>query len=198
MNDKRCFGDGDPLYESYHDLEWGRPVTTTQGLYERLCLEAFQAGLSWSTVLHKREALREAFCNFNPESVAAYTQSDISRLMGNAAIIRNRQKIEAAVNNARILLELEDTDDSLTRLIWRFSQPRARSPRNVSDMPASTPDSELLAKTLRKQGFRFVGPTTAYATMQAAGLVNDHLANCPVRGAVERERKAAIKALLQE
>lgn len=190
---KRCFGDGDPLYERYHDLEWGRPVTSTPGLYERLCLEAFQAGLSWSTVLHKREALHAAFSGFEPEQVAGYRSKDLARLMHDAGIIRNRRKIEAAINNARVLLKLEEDGGSLPRMIWSFASDRSRAPRSYDDMPASTTDSGSLAKTLREHGFRFVGPTTAYATMQAAGLVNDHLAGCPVRAAVERERRVALR-----
>ncbi|MGH8274962.1 MAG: DNA-3-methyladenine glycosylase I [Gammaproteobacteria bacterium] len=190
---KRCFGDGDPLYEAYHDREWGRPVTDERGLYERLCLEAFQAGLSWRTVLHKRVAFREAFANFYPERVARYTRRDVARLMKDAGIIRNRLKIEAAIANARVLVELCETGGSLVSLVWSFAPARSHVPRKLADMPAKTSASEALSKALRAHGFRFVGPTTAYATMQAAGLVNDHFAGCPVRVAVERQRVVALK-----
>ncbi len=192
---KRCFGDGDLLYEQYHDAEWGRPVTDERGMYERLCLEAFQAGLSWRTVLHKRAAFREAFAEFDPERVARFARRDVTRLMRNAGIIRNRMKIEAAIANAQALLDLRDADKSLAALVWSFAPARSRVPRSVADMPAKTPASEALSKALRAQGFRFVGPTTAYATMQAAGLVNDHLAGCAVRAAVERERGVALRRL---
>ena len=188
----RCFGDGDPLYERYHDNEWGRPVVTERGLYERLCLEAFQAGLAWRTVLHKRKAFRAAFSNFDPEQVARYTRRDVVRLLGNEGIIRNRAKIEAAIANARAVLSLRDTDTPLVSLVWSFAPPRAPALRSYADMPAQTRESTALAKALRTNGFRFVGPTTAYATMQAAGLVNDHLRDCPVRAAVARERKKAL------
>lgn len=194
-SNRRCFGDGDPLYEAYHDREWGRPVTDERGLYERLCLEAFQAGLSWRTVLHKRAAFREAFAGFDFERVARYTRRDVARLMKNAGIIRNQLKIEAAIANARALLELHDSGRSLVELIWSFAPAHSRVPRSFADMPAKTAASEALSKALRKSGFRFVGPTTAYATMQAAGLVNDHIAGCPVRPAVARERAAALEKI---
>jgi len=189
---KRCFGEGDPLYEHYHDTEWGYPVTDEHGIYERLCLEAFQAGLSWRTVLHKREAFRDAFAGFDPGRVAHYTRRDVARLMDDAGIIRNRAKIEAAIGNARALLELHEGDGTLAALVWSFAPPRNRVPRSHAQVPATTPQSEALSKTLRKLGFRFVGPTTAYAMMQAIGVVNDHLAECPVRAAVEQERIAAL------
>ncbi|HEX5313334.1 MAG TPA: DNA-3-methyladenine glycosylase I [Gammaproteobacteria bacterium] len=189
----RCFGEGDALYEQYHDAEWGRPVTDERGMYERLCLEAFQAGLSWRTVLHKREAFREAFVGFDPERVARYGGRDLARLMKNEGIIRNRLKIEAAVSNARALLALRDAGGSIVQLIWSFAPTRSPRRRAVADMPAQTPASQAMSKALRAKGFRFVGPTTAYATMQAAGLVNDHVASCAVRAAVERERAATIK-----
>jgi DNA-3-methyladenine glycosylase I len=191
----RCFGEGDPLYERYHDEEWGRPVTTEQGLYERLCLEAFQAGLSWSTVLHKREAFRTVFSDFEPVRVAAYKPRDVKAMMSNAAIIRNRRKIEAAIENARALLALHESGQSLVDLVWAFAPEAGPAPRTHDDIPSKTATSEALAKALLKYGFRFVGPTTAYATMQAAGLINDHLAGCPVREAVQRERAAAFKRL---
>lgn len=190
----RCFGEGDPLYERYHDEEWGRPVLDDRGLYERLCLEAFQAGLAWRTVLYKREAFRAAFAGFEPERVAEYRRRDIERLLRNTAIIRNRAKLEAAVTNARAVRELWHSGTSLAALLWSFAPQPRKIPRRISELPASTSESEELAKALRRHGFRFVGPTTAYATMQAAGLVNDHLLHCVARDAVERERTTALCA----
>ncbi len=194
---KRCFGEGDPLYEHYHDTEWGYPVVDEQGLYERLCLEAFQAGLSWRTVLHKREAFRAAFAGFDPERVARYAKRDVARLMRDSGIIRNRAKIEAAIGNARALLALHDAGRGLVPLVWDFAPRRSRVPRARDEVPAVTPESAALSKALRKLGFRFVGPTTAYATMQATGIVNDHLVGCPVRADVERERVIALGKLGQ-
>jgi len=192
---RRCFGDGDPLYARYHDEEWGRPVLDEAGLYERLCLEAFQAGLSWRTVLHKRAALREVFANFDPQRVARFGRRDIDRLMRDARIIRNRAKIEAAVRNARACLALRDADVSLAALVWSFAPAHSPRHRRFSDAPAVTAESRALATGLRARGFLFVGPTTAYATMQAAGLVNDHAADCPRRAPVERERARALRTL---
>ncbi len=194
---KRCFGDGDPLYERYHDTEWGYPVTDEHGVYERLCLEAFQAGLSWRTVLHKREAFRSAFSGFEPQRVARYTARDIERLMRDAGIIRNRAKIEATIGNARAVLDLHASGRTLASVVWSFVPNRSRVPRSHAQVPAVTPQSEALSKDLRKLGFRFVGPTTAYAMMQAIGLVNDHLSGCPVRADVERERIAALEGIDQ-
>ncbi len=194
---KRCFGDGDPLYERYHDTEWGYPVVDEHGLYERLCLEAFQAGLSWRTVLHKREAFRAAFAGFEPQRVACYTARDVARLLGDAGIIRNRAKIEATIGNARAVLELHESGRTLASLVWSFAPRRNRVPRSHAQVPAITPQSEALSKALRKLGFRFVGPTTAYAMMQAIGLVNDHLVGCPIRADVERARMAALEGIGQ-
>lgn len=191
---KRCFGDGDALYERYHDEEWGRPVLDERGMYERLCLEAFQAGLSWRTVLYKRAAFREVFAGFEPERVAAFGRRDVTRLLRDARIIRNRAKIEAAIANARALVELLEGGRSLVELVWAFAPSRARARRSFADLPAVTSESRALSGALRKAGFRFVGPTTAYATMQAAGPVNDHLSRCPQRGAVEAERVAALRS----
>lgn len=191
----RCFGDGDPLYERYHDAEWGRPVIDPGGLYERLCLEAFQAGLSWRTVLHKREAFREVFAGFDPERVAAFGKRDVKRLLDDARIIRNRAKIEVAVANARALIALHEQGGSIVELVWRFAPARPPVYRTLAEVPALTRESHALSVALRKAGFRFVGPTTAYATMQAAGLVNDHLQTCPRRRAVAAERRAALEAL---
>jgi DNA-3-methyladenine glycosylase I len=177
----RCFGDGDPLYENYHDTEGGVPVHGEHELLERLALEGFQSGLSWLTVLRKREAFRSAFAGFDAETVAAYGPGDVERLLQDASIIRNRQKIEATLTNARALVALHDAGGSLDQLVWSFApEPRGERPTSWTDVPAKTPESLALSKALKKAGFVFVGPITAYATMQACGLVDDHLATCPV------------------
>jgi DNA-3-methyladenine glycosylase I len=168
-----------PLYVAYHDEEWGRPVHGDQRLYERLVLEAFQSGLAWITVLRKREAFRRAFDDFAPERVARYDEGDIARLLADEGIIRNRAKIEAAIVNAR---RVEELGGGLDALMWSYAPAPTSAPQALGDVPATTPESIALAKELRRRGFRFVGPTTAYATMQACGLVNDHLAGCFVRG----------------
>ncbi|GAA4066582.1 DNA-3-methyladenine glycosylase I [Actinomadura miaoliensis] len=177
----RCpWGVSAPDYVAYHDDEWGRPVRDDRGLYERLCLEAFQSGLSWLTILRKREGFRAAFAGFDPEKVAAFDASDVERLMGDAAIVRNRAKIEAAIANARAALDLPG---GLAATAWRYADPGAPAPESTADVPAFTPGSKALAKELKRHGFRFVGPTTAYALMQACGLVDDHLTGCHRRGA---------------
>jgi DNA-3-methyladenine glycosylase I len=178
----RCFGDGDPLYERYHDEEWGRPVHDERGLFERLSLEAFQSGLSWLTILRKREAFRAAFAGFEPDAVARFGDDDVERLLGDAGIVRNRAKIEATVANARATVALRE-DGGLSELVWeRFRPaPRAAPPRTFAEVPSQTPETVALAKELKRRGFRFVGPTTLYALMQACGVVDDHLAGCLVR-----------------
>ena len=176
--DGRCpWGASTPDYVAYHDEEWGRPVRDDRALYEKLCLEAFQSGLSWLTILRKREGFRAAFANFEPEAVAAFGDDDVARLMADAGIVRNRAKIEAAIVNARAVAEL----DSLTDLLWSFAPGERAAPRTMADIPATTPESTAMAKELKRRGFRFVGPTTAYALMQACGLVNDHLDGCLAR-----------------
>jgi DNA-3-methyladenine glycosylase I len=178
-----------PEYVSYHDDEWGRPVRDDRGLYERLCLEAFQSGLSWLTILRKREAFRTAFAGFEIERVAAFGSRDTKRLLADAAIVRNRAKIDAAIANARAALELRDSGVSLSELLWSFAPRDDRpAPRTFDDVPSVTDESKALARELKRRGFRFVGPTTAYALMQACGLVNDHLTGCAVRHAVETAR----------
>ena len=181
----RCFGDGDPLYERYHDEEWGRPVTDERGLFERMSLEAFQSGLSWLTILRKREAFRAAFAGFDPETVAAFGEDDVARLLGDAGIVRNRAKIEATIANARATVHLHDGGATLHELIWERHRPppRAAPPKTWAEVPSQTPETVALAKHLKRRGFRFVGPTTLYALMQACGVVDDHLADCPVRRA---------------
>jgi DNA-3-methyladenine glycosylase I len=187
----RCFGDGDPLYARYHDEEWGRPVLDERGLYERVSLEGFQSGLSWLTILRKREAFRSAFAGFDPELVAAFAPADVERLLGDAGIVRNRQKIEATIANARAVLALRESGTSFPELVLAHRPPERPAPASFADVPATTPESTALAKALRTAGFRFVGPTTAYALQQAAGHVNDHLASCPVRDDVEAARALA-------
>jgi DNA-3-methyladenine glycosylase I len=184
---RRCWwGASTPDYVGYHDEEWGRPVTDDRGIYERLVLEGFQSGLSWLTILRKREAFRAAFVNFEIDAVARFGKRDVRRLLGDAGIVRHRGKIEAAIANAQAAAEL---DVPLAQLVWSHAPGgRRRAPRALGDVPPTTPESTALSKELKRSGFRFVGPTTAYALMQACGLVNDHLAGCRVRADVERER----------
>ena len=177
----RCFGDGDPLSEAYHDTEWGVPVHGEAALLERIALEGFQSGLSWNTVLRKREAFREVFHGFDPAAVAAMEEDDVVRLLGDARIIRNRQKIEATISNAQAVLALHDAGRTLDEVFWSFAPPPRPAPlASYDEMTSTTPESVAMAKALKKLGFRFFGPTTAYAAMQACGLVDDHLATCPV------------------
>ncbi|HWC27944.1 MAG TPA: DNA-3-methyladenine glycosylase I [Solirubrobacteraceae bacterium] len=188
----RCWPTSDALYVAYHDEEWGRPVREEHRLLERLCLEGFQSGLSWLTILRKRERFRAAFCDFRPERVARFGSADVERLLADPGIVRNRAKIEAAVANARATAALHDAGETLDELLWSFA-PAAPppAPRSLRDMPAATADSTALARELKRRGFRFVGPTTAYALMQAIGIVNDHVADCSVRAAVEADRAGA-------
>jgi DNA-3-methyladenine glycosylase I len=181
----RCWESSDPAYNAYHDEEWGRPVRDERGLFERLCLEGFQSGLSWLTILRKRENFRAAFAGFDPELVARYGQREVQRLLDDAGIVRHRGKVEATIANARATLSLRETGVPLHELVWEY---RSDGPPPES-WQAQTPASTELSKRLRKAGFRFVGPTTVYAAMQACGIVNDHLATCHVRDAVERERR---------
>ena len=187
----RCaWGDSTPDYRVYHDTEWGFPVADDVVLFEKLCLEAFQSGLSWLTILRKREAFRQAFAGFDFERVARFTARDINRLMNDSSIVRNRLKIEAAVNNARCAVELVQSEGSLASYAWRFEPPeRDRTlDRAALAKLAFTPESTALAKDLKQRGWRFVGPTTVYAFMQAMGLVNDHLGGCDARAAVDEAR----------
>jgi DNA-3-methyladenine glycosylase I len=181
----RCFGEGDPLYEPYHDDEWGRPQLTERQLFEKVCLEGFQAGLSWITVLRKRAALREVFHGFDPVVVASL---DVEPLLEDARLIRSRAKLEACVRNARAVLALEGRLPELVRECAVFGP----APSSWEAVPASTPASLALSKRLKKHGFTFVGPVTVYSLLQACGLVNDHLAGCLVRHEVEAERLAAL------
>lgn len=187
----RCFGDGDPLYERYHDEEWGFPVLDERGLFERLSLEAFQSGLSWRTILARREGFRAAFAGFDPESVARFGARDVTRLLGDERIIRNRAKVEATIANARATVTLRASGVPLDALIRAHAPAPRGAPTGWAEVPSSTPETAALTRELKRAGFRFVGPTTLYALMQACGLVNDHLAGCPARPAVERARRAA-------
>ncbi|GIJ19415.1 DNA-3-methyladenine glycosylase I [Micromonospora lutea] len=175
----RCgWGASTPDYADYHDTEWGRPLRGDDALYERMTLEAFQSGLSWLTILRKRPAFRAAFDGFRIDTVAGYGEADVARLLADAGIVRNRAKIEAAIANARAAQELPE---GLSELLWSFAPPPGRArPGSAADVPALTDASTAMAKTLKKRGFRFVGPTTAYALMQATGMVDDHVAGCHV------------------
>jgi len=172
----RCpWGLSAPEYVAYHDQEWGRPVRGEVAIFERLCLEGFQSGLSWLTILRKRENFRAAFAGFDPAAVAAFGDDDVARLMADAGIVRNRAKVNAVITNARAMLDLPD---GLTDLVWKYAGEPAAAPRTLADVPSATPASKALSAELRRHGFTFTGPVTAYATMQACGIVNDHLAAC--------------------
>lgn len=171
----------DPLYVTYHDEEWGRPVTDDTRLFEKLCLEGFQAGLAWITILRKRPAFRAAFADFSMRAVAAFDEADVERLLGDAGIVRHRGKITATIANADRALELIDDMGSLSAHVRSFvpaEVARRPRPRSLAEVPASTPESAALSRDLKRRGWRFVGPTTVYAFMQAMGLVDDHLAGC--------------------
>jgi DNA-3-methyladenine glycosylase I len=171
----RCWTTSDPAYNAYHDEEWGRPVVDERGLYERLCLEGFQSGLAWITILRKREAFRRGFAGFDPERVGRFGEDDVRRLLDDEGIVRHRGKIEATIANARATLALRDTETPLAELMWEYRD---------------TPDGEELSRRLKKAGFRFVGPTTVYSSLEACGIVNGHIAECWVHDAVEAERAA--------
>jgi DNA-3-methyladenine glycosylase I len=189
----RCFwGDSAPEYRAYHDTEWGFPVAEDRRLFEKLCLEGFQSGLSWLTILRKREGFRKAFAGFDFEQVARFGVRDVKRLLGDASIVRHRGKIEATINNAKRAVELVDEEGSLAAYVWRFEPDAASRPKHLTwaallEM-AQTPESQALAKDLKRRGWRFVGPTTVYAFMQAMGLVNDHVDGCEARAEVDRAR----------
>ncbi len=184
----------EPEYVRYHDQEWGVPVADDVRLYEKLCLEGFQSGLSWLTILRKREAFREAFAGFVPAKVARFGPRDVARLLGDAGIVRHRGKIESAIQNAGRVLEVAEECGSLAAYAWRFEPAPRDRPRKLSwdvlRAMATTPASMALSKDLRRRGFTFVGPTTAYAFMQAVGMVNDHVQGCAARPGVERARRA--------
>jgi DNA-3-methyladenine glycosylase I len=184
---KRCWTSADPLYNAYHDEEWGRPVTDERGLLERLCLEGFQSGLSWLTILRKRDNFRAAFADFDPETVARFGKRDVDRLLQDAGIVRHRGKIEAAIANAQGTLALRERGTPLHDLVWAHRPKPRPAVKTIYDLPNTTPESVALSKELKRAGFRFVGPTTVYAAMQACGVVNDHIAGCHVRAAVQHE-----------
>jgi len=178
---RRCWGSGDPLMTSYHDLEWGVPVREDALLYQHLVLDGFQAGLSWRTILYKRENFRRAFDGFDPERIAAYGKRDVARLMRDAGIVRNRQKIEASIANARAYLALMEADGSFSDFLWSFTGGRTKlgkAARRWQDIPTHTPESDAMAKALQARGFRFAGTTICYAFMQAVGIVDDHMVGC--------------------
>jgi len=172
----RCpWGLSTPDYVTYHDQEWGRPVHGDIAIFERLCLEAFQSGLSWLTILRKRENFRAAFAGFDPALVAAFGDDDVARLMADAGIVRNRAKVNAVIINARAMLDLPD---GLASMVWKYAGEPATAPRTLAEVPSATPASKALSAELRRHGFTFTGPVTAYAAMQSCGIVNDHLVDC--------------------
>ncbi len=190
----RCVWCGtDPLYTHYHDTEWGFPVRDDRRLFEKLCLEGFQSGLSWITILRKRENFRVAFAGFDIEKVARFGARDVTRLLGNAGIVRHRGKIEATINNARRCADLIDTEGSLAAYAWRFEPGPKSRPRKITwevlRTVSTTPESIALSRDLKRRGWNFVGPTTVYAFMQAMGLVNDHLHGCHVRARANEGRE---------
>jgi DNA-3-methyladenine glycosylase I len=189
----RCFwGDSAPEYRAYHDTEWGFPVDDDRRLFEKLSLEGFQSGLSWLTILRKREAFRRAFANFEIERLARFGERDVKRLLDDASIVRHRGKIEATLNNARRAIDLVDEEGSLAAYVWRFEPDPASRPKRLTWAAllelGQTPESGAMAKDLKRRGWRFVGPTTVYAFMQAMGLVNDHVQGCAIREPVEVAR----------
>ena len=192
---QRCFwSDGSPLYDGYHDREWGWPVVDDIRLFEKISLEGFQAGLSWITILKKREAFRAGFDGFDVRKVAAYTEADVQRLLGDAGIVRHRGKIEAVIHNAGRAIELEREFGSLARYFWGYEVDVSKRPKRLTVEVlrsfTTAPEAIALSKDLKKRGWKFVGPTTMYAFMQAMGLVNDHQHDCHVRAAVEDARRA--------
>jgi DNA-3-methyladenine glycosylase I len=178
----RCaWAHGNDLYEKYHDTEWGRPVHTDRGLFERISLEAFQSGLSWLVILRKRPAFRVAFAGFDIATVAQFTEDDRARLLDDDGIVRNRAKIDATILNARACVEMAEHGESLHDLLWSFAPPPRPAPRSLAEVPDKTDESTAMTAALKRRGFRFVGPTTCYALMQATGMVNDHIAGCDAR-----------------
>ncbi|WP_137119962.1 DNA-3-methyladenine glycosylase I [Segeticoccus rhizosphaerae] len=171
----------DPMLRDYYDTEWGMPVRDERGMFERISLEAFQSGLSWATILRKRPAFREAFADFDPDAVAAFTEADTERLMADAGIVRNRRKIEATITNARATVDLRN-EEGLVDFVWSFRPERTPAPRTYAEVPTTSPESVALSKALRKKGFVFVGPTTMFALMEAVGIVDTHLVDSHRRG----------------
>jgi DNA-3-methyladenine glycosylase I len=187
----RCaWGASTPEYQAYHDREWGRPVGDDGRVYEKLCLEGFQAGLSWLTILRKREGFRDAFANFDSAVVAGFDDADVERLVSDPRIVRHRAKIVAVITNARATIALHDQGISLAGLVWQYRPSAASAPQRMADLLPYSPESKALSSELRRRGFAFVGPTTVYAAMQALGVVNDHIDGCHWRPVVEGERSA--------
>ncbi|MDX1449456.1 MAG: DNA-3-methyladenine glycosylase I [Acidimicrobiia bacterium] len=190
----RCWWGAEPqIYRDYHDSEWGFGVTDDHRLFEKLCLEGFQSGLSWLTILRKRQGFREAFADFDPAAVAAFDESDVARLLDDASIVRHQGKIRSAINNAGRALELIESEGSLAAFFWQWADLERPAPDAI---PSTTEASTRLAKDLKKRGWTFVGPTTVYAFMQAMGLVNDHLAGCDSRESAERSRREAAASVM--
>ena len=195
--EQRCSWGAEPdIYRTYHDEEWGRPTTSDERLFEKIALEGFQAGLAWIAILRKRERFRRVFAGFDPATMAGFGPGDVERLLGDAGIIRHRGKIESAVSNASQALEMIGEFDSLARYFWPHATDQRDSPARPGDIPAITETSTALSKALKERGWRFVGPTTIYAFMQAVGLVNDHLAGCFVRDEVEALRRPVLDRYL--
>ena len=189
----RCAWGAEPeIYRAYHDAEWGRPVTDDTRLFEKLVLEGFQAGLAWITILRKRDRFREVLAGFDPAAVARFGEGDVERLLGDTGIIRHRGKIEAAISNAACALEMIEQHGSLASYVWSRAPRDRTAPVGMDDLAASTPESSELSKDLKRLGWRFVGPTTVYAFMQAMGLVNDHLEGCWVREQAEAARRPIL------
>jgi DNA-3-methyladenine glycosylase I len=194
-----CVGDSE--YVRYHDEEWGMPVVDDRSIFEKICLEGFQAGLSWLTILRKRSAFRLAFKNFDPELVARFSQKDIERLMKNAEIVRHKGKIEATIQNARATVKMQQEGKSLAEFVWSFrpeNQARkpSKPPRNTRDIQSKTAESQAMSKSLRKLGFKFVGETTMFAAMQSLGVVNDHYLGCHSRKKCDSARAEALELML--
>ncbi|HEX6393559.1 MAG TPA: DNA-3-methyladenine glycosylase I [Acidimicrobiales bacterium] len=191
---QRCvWGTSPPELGAYHDDEWGRPVGNDDAVYEKLCLEGFQAGLSWLTILRKREAFREAFASFDPAVVAKFGDAEVDRLLSNPGIVRNGAKINATIANARATIALREQGISLADLVWQRRPRIEKAPRRIGDLQSSTPESKALSSVLRRNGFSFVGPTTVYAAMQSLGVVNDHLDGCHWRAITEKQREAFLR-----
>jgi DNA-3-methyladenine glycosylase I len=189
----RCWWPGsDPLYLAYHDSEWGRPVGDDRRLFEKICLEGFQSGLAWITILRKREGFRRAFADFDIDAIAAFDDADVERLVADAAIVRHRGKIVSVINNARRMPAIRDEFGSLAAFVWSF-EAAPRPIRSKADIRGTSPESEALSKALRKRGWSFVGPTTIYAFMQSMGVVNDHIEGCAFRAECERDRAAFVR-----
>jgi len=194
---KRCWWcDGDADYQRYHDQEWGIPVTHDQGLFEKVCLEGFQCGLSWLTILRRREAFREAFHHFDYARVARMNSRDVAGLLNDDSIIRHRGKIEATIANAKLAIETIQQHGSLAAFFWQFEPRKHTSPKTRGDVVATTDESARMSRELKRQGWKFVGPTTCYALMQAMGMVNDHLAGCDFHANVERLRSKLDRPIL--